>query len=46
LSANGKVSLHRLLNAALVQINVGGRIVPTAQAFIALGYESGIPEEL
>ena len=39
-SANGKVSLHKLLNATLVQIDADGRIVPTSQAFSALGYES------
>ena len=43
-SANGKVSLHKLLNATFVQIDAGGQIVPTAQTFRALGFEGDIPK--
>lgn len=44
-SVNGKVSLHKLTNAGLVEIDPNGLIVLTAGAFLSLGYDSMASKE-
>lgn len=44
-SVNGKMSLHKLTNSGLVEIDSSGLIVLTAKAFLSLGYDSMASKE-